>query len=244
MPDEYSAWACAKQVFSPSTGQFADPGKPHDRGAVDSETGDKAVNPKTPPGGETVRERITLILILASFCLSLGTMASAAETQQWLHVRVVEGPDQEDNIAVNLPLNLIEMILANIESDEISEGVIHLDDMDFDIAMARAVLKAVVDSDDGEFMTVESSDRFDVESIKVLKKDDELKVLIEEDGEQVDVRMPISVLKALVQGDDADELDILGALNEMARQGDSTLVTVDDGESKVRVWIDSSMQGI
>ena len=57
-------------------------------------------------------------------------------------------------------------------------------------------------------------------------------------GAQVDVRFPFAVLDALFSGTDEHELDLVAAARALAQYGDGDIVTVDDGQSKVRVWVD------
>ncbi|MCP4548835.1 MAG: hypothetical protein GY835_20455 [bacterium] len=190
-----------------------------------------------------MRERITLITILFFFCLSLG-MAAHGKTSQWLHVRVVEGGRSDENVSVNLPLSMVSAILENVECDEFRDGAIRIDDSEFDLQMVNAILTAIVDAEDGEFVMIENHSRYSDEEVRVCKEKDELLVKVDEDGEKVNIRVPISVMKALVEGDNDNELDIVSALEELAKEGDTTLVVVEDGDNMIRVWVDSSMQGI
>jgi hypothetical protein len=54
----------------------------------------------------------------------------------------------------------------------------------------------------------------------------------------VDVKVPFSVVNALLSGG-KDELDVVAALRALGEYPNLDLVTVEDGSSKVRVWIDS-----
>ena len=58
-----------------------------------------------------------------------------------------------------------------------------------------------------------------------------------EGGDQVEIRVPISVLDALVSGDD-DELDLLAAVRALGEHEEETLVMVQETDSTVRIWID------
>ena len=54
--------------------------------------------------------------------------------------------------------------------------------------------------------------------------------------------MPFSVVDTLLEGD-GDELNLVGALREMARSSDSgEIIQVKDGETNVRIWIDNNNQ--
>ena len=92
---------------------------------------------------------------------------------------------------------------------------------------------------DTELVTVESEH----ENIKVNKVGDEIQIDIDDHGDVVKVRVPIKVAEAMLAGGE-DELDVLAALRELAAQGEATLVTVDGEDEQIRVWVDTSMEGI
>jgi len=45
------------------------------------------------------------------------------------------------------------------------------------------------------------------------------------------------VVDALFAGDE-DQIDLAGAIRALAEHGDGEMVTVTDGETRVRVWVD------
>src|SRR2546428_10115 len=56
--------------------------------------------------------------------------------------------------------------------------------------------------------------------------------------QRVEVRVPMTVVAALLSGG-KDELDLVAALQALGDHPDTELVTVEDGENTVRVWLDS-----
>ena len=96
------------------------------------------------------------------------------------------------------------------------------------------------DAEDGVYINVEDVD----EEITVARVKDHIVIRVEEDGgdEEVDVKMPVAVIDALLSGD-GDELDILAAIRAFGKQGGGDLVMVSDDESTVRVWIDEMSSG-
>jgi hypothetical protein len=50
--------------------------------------------------------------------------------------------------------------------------------------------------------------------------------------------VPFTVVDALLSGG-KDELDLLAAVRTLGTIGDTVLVTVNDKDSKVRIWVDS-----
>ncbi|MGH9793577.1 MAG: hypothetical protein ACRD5G_02285 [Candidatus Acidiferrales bacterium] len=180
-----------------------------------------------------------LVLLAAAFA---APVSAQAQSEKWLHVRVNEGPEGE-TVRVNVPLSLAEAILPSIKVKHFEGGKVrleehmraHIEDVDI-----RGILEAVKNSQDGEFVTVESKK----DNVRVAKKAGYLLVEVREmdkDGkerEKVDVKMPMTVVDALLSGG-KDELDILAAVRALAQHGDTELVTVQDNKTTVRVWVDS-----
>jgi hypothetical protein len=55
---------------------------------------------------------------------------------------------------------------------------------------------------------------------------------------RVEVRLPLTVVDALASAG-GNELDLVAGVRALATQGDTELVTVKDGKSTVRIWLDS-----
>lgn len=179
-------------------------------------------------------------LIAGLAILLLGTGATAqAKDDLWVHVSVDGGHDDEgERVRVNVPLQLVSTILPLIEHDEFHGGRIRLDDEDLDHEDVVAILRAVAEADEGEYVTIEDDD----DIVHVSKKDKVLTVQVrdrdEEDGDHVDIQIPVSVLQALVSGDE-DELDVMAAIEALGKEGKGNLVTVNDEDGTlVKVWID------
>ena len=56
---------------------------------------------------------------------------------------------------------------------------------------------------------------------------------------QIDVRFPLPVVDALLSGPDG-RLDFSAAIRVLADYDEGDMVTVRDGDTTVRVWVDSS----
>lgn len=176
------------------------------------------------------------LLWIALSLLGLSGAAGAAEPEHWLHVRVQDGADK---IAVNLPIELVSAILDAADSDHYRHGALVIEDREFDHALVAAMLDAAVRSRDGEFVRIEEGDGG---RVRVHKEKDMLLVHIDDESEQVRVSLPIAVARAMLEAE-GEALNVKAALEEMAKRG-GALVTIDDGESTVRVWVDGSMEGI
>ena len=58
-----------------------------------------------------------------------------------------------------------------------------------------------------------------------------------EDGADVNVQIPSSVVDALLSGE-GEELNFRAAIEALAAEGEGELVTVNDDDDRVRVWVD------
>jgi hypothetical protein len=183
--------------------------------------------------------------ILSGLILSLLLLTGAASAgDRWLHVRVDEGGRHGERVRVQLPLNMIKAILPLIETDELRHGRVYVGHEDLDVAEIRAILSAVQEAPDGEYVSIDGDD----ESVLVAKRGDYLYVRAEErdrwdEGEVVRVRVPMVVVEALLTGD-PDELDLVAAINALDDLGSTELVRVDDGESRVKIWIDDQQEDL
>jgi hypothetical protein len=169
-----------------------------------------------------------------------GVTASAqtASSERWLHVRVECTDNRGETVRVNVPLSLAEKILPAIHNGELHEGKIRFDHGNMGDVDLRAILEAVRDSKDGEFVTVQKNDG----EVRVAKQAGFLVVhardnKYDKDG-RVEVRVPMTVVNALVSAG-SRELDIAAAIRALSSAGDSELVSVKDRHNTVRVWVDS-----
>ena len=170
---------------------------------------------------------------IALFFVASGLLAQ----ERWFHVRVTEGGEEPTHVAVNLPLSLIEAAIKLVPEEVHKEIDVELNEVDFDLEDLRQFWSEVKDVQDATFVTVQSPD----ETVKIAKEGDMLVARTTEksaDGAQVDVRFPFAVLDAMFQGTAEHELDLVGAVRALAEYGDGDIVTVDDGETRVRVWVD------
>lgn len=162
--------------------------------------------------------------------------------ERWLHVRVSEEGTDPVEVSVNLPLTLIESALALIPAEVEEEIRMELNEVDFDMEELRAFWREARNTDDATFVTVESEE----ESIRVAKEGDFLvaeTTELREGGAEVSVRFPFEILDALFEGEE-NKLDLAGAVRALAEHGDGDIVTVKDGETRVRVWVDDDNESV
>ncbi|MBV8515007.1 MAG: hypothetical protein JO260_06880 [Acidobacteria bacterium] len=168
----------------------------------------------------------------------------SASRDRWLHVRVDDPDSKGEIVRVNIPLELAEKVLPTIDKDQFHKGRVKLDHFDCNGVDFRALLNAVRDSKDGEFVTVQDKDQ----DVRVAKQNNYFLVhVIDKEGSKdskdhkrsnVEVKIPMRVVDALFSAG-KDEVDLVAGLHALALQGDTELVSVKDHEQTVRVWLDS-----
>jgi hypothetical protein len=172
-----------------------------------------------------------LTLVLAS------TIALAGGDTKWLHVKVHEKGGDGEMVRVNLPMDLVAKVLPLIEAEGFDRGKVSFDGHELKEVDIRGILEAVKDAEDGEYVTVEGPD----ENVRVAKKGNRLFVKVEEEGDEpeyVNVEIRMEVVEALLSGEE-DELDVLAAVEALAKYGEQELVSVDASDATVRIWVDS-----
>ena len=184
--------------------------------------------------------------ILCAGLVLLATTADTALAGRWIHVRVKEYSGDGETVKINFPLRSAAKLIALVDDDDIQGGRIRFNDRDMDAEKLRAIWEAVREAEDGEFVTVESESG---EDVRVSRDGEYLLVKVEDrDGrrsrrvETVDIRMPITVVDALLSGNE-DELNIAAAIEALDRHGPGEIISVDDEDSQVRIWVDESQSG-
>jgi hypothetical protein len=173
--------------------------------------------------------------------ISAGPLKAQSGTPpgRWLHVRVDSNEAGGETVRVNVPVEFAEKVLASVDHDRLHHGRISLGASELNGFDLRAMLDAVRTVHDGEFVTVNSRD----ENVRVAKQDGLLLIHAVDkhsgkSGENVEVRVPMNVVEALVAPGN-QELDLVRAIHALASVGDTELVDVKDANNTVRVWLDS-----
>jgi hypothetical protein len=201
---------------------------------------------------------LTLALVTAGSLVTPITSAQSGSpsTDRWLHVSVIAKDVNGETVRVNVPLDLVEKVLPAISKDKLQAGKVHVREFEMNGVDIRAILEAVKNTKDGEFVTVDSRKQ----NVRVAKEAGYLVVKVRETKEaryaeksddkqtapteeRVDVRVPMSVVEALLSGA-KDELDLVAAVRALSKHGDSVLVTVEDRKNTVKVWVDSKNTGM
>lgn len=180
-----------------------------------------------------------LSLALAATLLLCTAPLLASTDGLWLHVRVEEKGGEASNVSVNLPLNVVEKAIPMIPQDVIGEHGLQIEDQEITVQQLRELWTELAREDDMTLATVEGNS----ENVLVAKRGGYLVVTVDESSEegdaaQVNVRIPASVVDALLSGE-GEHLDIVAALRALAAHGEGELVTVVEKDSSVRVWVDA-----
>lgn len=200
---------------------------------------------------------LTLALVAAGAAVApiVRAQSGTQSADRWLHMSVNSKDADGETVRVNVPLSLVEKVLPAISKDKLQAGKIKVREFEMNGVDIRAVLDAVKNTKDGEFVTVESRK----EHVRVAKENGYLVVKVRETRaprkseksddkpaapveERVDVRVPMTVVEALLSGA-KDELDLVAAIRALSAHGDSILVTVEDRRNTVKVWVDSKNAG-
>ena len=179
----------------------------------------------------------SLTLVAMMGVLLSATTALAQEPERWLHVHIMSTGHKSETVRVNVPLSVAEQILPAIHAHGLQNGRVKIAgkiSRDVDL---QALLNAVRQSPDNEFLTIVS----DKERVRVAKSGEYLLVTVAENKEHsqnVDIKIPIQVVDALLSNGQ-EELDVLAALRVLKSFGNIELVKVTDQNQNVRIWLDS-----
>jgi hypothetical protein len=169
-------------------------------------------------------------------CLVLASVAggmAAASDERWIHVRVDDNGGAKGHVDIQVPIELVSTLLPVLKGAG-SRGGIHIDGNTTDLAELRGYWGALKSAKDGDYVTVRDADS----DVRVAKRGGYFTVAVDDKGGKSRVRMkiPLPLVDAVLAGGDTLDVDALGTALAQAPVGE--LVTVDDDDSHVRIWID------
>ncbi len=180
------------------------------------------------------------LMVLLPLCLAVFAAAVWAQQERpWIHIHVSEGGDDDKEVRVNLPFGLAKVALGVLSDEIVNEGRLELKNHDISVEELRQMWLELKNSGDAEFVSVEHADK----SVRVAREGARLVVSVEghgdtDDAKSVRIDVPVTLIDALFAGEGAT-LDLEGALGELQdERGD--IVSVEDGDKQVRIWIDNS----
>jgi hypothetical protein len=168
-----------------------------------------------------------------------ATLDAQGGNATWLHVRVEEGPRQS-KVSVNLPMAVVEAALAAAPDTVVREGRFQIGGKKgLSVVEMRKVWTEIKNAGDTELVTVEDKD----ETVRVSRTGDLVQVRVDRPGREESVRVdvPVSLVDAALAGD-GETIDVKALVKELSkRRGD--VVSVNEKDNKVRIWIDESARG-
>ncbi len=174
--------------------------------------------------------------LAASLALAVGAVPLQAQTP-WIHIEVDENEADASHVKVNLPLSVVQIALEAAPDKIVNDGRIHLHhiDEDLDIEDLRRMWQELRSAPDSELVSIEGKEG---ETVSVRRRGDQILIDVDDrqDKHTVRVQLPVAVVDALFSSE-GQELNLKDAIAELKKlRGD--IVRVDDGETKVRIWID------
>lgn len=176
-------------------------------------------------------------VLIAATCFPAAAIASKPEpSTHWIHVKVDQRAPEVETVRINLPVRLAAEILPMIKDGQMHGGFVRLDSLgthgDVDL---KGMLAAIKDAEDGEYVTVDSPD----EKVRIHKRDGLLLINVQEfqpEPQTVEVKVRMDVLEAMLSGPPG-ELNVSAALAVLGSD-EAELVTVQEQDETVRIWVD------
>ena len=172
-------------------------------------------------------------LVIAGCAVGFASAVDAGE--KWIHVRVDDAGEANARVDIQVPVGLVSTLLPALEG---RHGVhaVHVDGSNMDMAELRNYWNAVREARDGQYVTVRDAGS----DVRISKSDGFLMLLVNDQGggSRVRMKIPVPLVDALLAGGDAIDVDSIGTALDKAPLGD--LLTVDDEDSHIRIWIDTA----
>jgi hypothetical protein len=184
--------------------------------------------------------KASIVGLLAAVTLAAPSASSVwAQTRTpWIHVRVEE-PKKDSKVSVNVPLTVAEAALALAPRSVVADGKIHIGDKGRHLSVAdlRRMWKELRTTGDAELVSIEEK----AQTVKITRVGEHVRVRVDSpaETETVDIDVPVTALDALFSGE-GESLDLRAALAVMQKHR-GEVIKVEDGDSKVRIWIDEEM---
>jgi len=176
--------------------------------------------------------RIGVVVLL----LGINGPVLAQSKDPWLHLEVQEKSSDPALVKVNLPISMVDVALDLVKDDKFRHGQFKLDTKEISVAEMRRLWSELKKAGDGEFVSVEKK----TETVRIARQGDLLLVKVTGPDKQkakVDLKIPMAVVDALLQGS-GDQLNVKAALVAMQQRSLGEILTVNDEQTQVRLWID------
>jgi hypothetical protein len=172
------------------------------------------------------------LILLASATLVAGTVS--ASDDRWIHVRVDETDGAKGRVDIQVPVGMVSSLLPVLKGKH-AHGSVKVDCKDVDLAELRGYWNAVRSAKDGDYVTVHDEES----DVRISKSGGFLRLTVDEKdgGGRVRMKVPLTLVDAAFAGDDSIDLEALG--HALAKVPVGEILTVDDDDSHVRIWIDA-----
>lgn len=171
--------------------------------------------------------------LVITLCAGAATPVSAAD--RWIHVRVDDADGGKGRVDIQVPVGLVQSLLPVLRGVN-GGGSVRVDSKSLDVAELREYWSAVRNANDGEYVTVRDRDS----NVRIAKRAGHLLLNVDDDGGKSRVRMkvPVPMIDAVLTGGDTLDMNALGIA--LANAPDGELLSVNDEDSRVRIWIDGA----
>ena len=176
--------------------------------------------------------------VLSLLALSLTAATAFAGTDRlWLHVKVDGDGGDSSHVRVNVPLALAKSMLPALTEGHFDADHFRFNHSDLDTNDLRKMWAELKKVGDNEFITVKDHG----DEVHISRSGENVLVHADDKDSKVMVKVPVTVVDALLSGK-GDELDLEAAIDALEKHGAGELVSVDDEDSTVRIWVDSKSQ--
>jgi hypothetical protein len=177
--------------------------------------------------------RRALPAALAALLLALPAAALDRGTP-WLHVRVDDPGADGAHVRVNLPLALVEAVVAILPRDAGGEARIVIGDGEMTVAELRRQWREL--GRRGRPLEV----RDDEQLTRLQRRGDRLVIEtrdLDRPGERTRVQISSAVVEALLSGH-GERLDLAAAVRALADAGSGTVLALTEDGGRVEIWVD------
>jgi hypothetical protein len=180
-------------------------------------------------------QKTIVFIFMTSLLLGSVGLAQTQVRAPWIHLEVVEKADDPGTIKVNLPISMVDVALNMVKDKNLKEGRFKLDHTDFSVAEMRQLWNELKNAGNAEFVTVEKKD----ETVRISRQGNLVLIKVSESKktENVDIKIPVGVVDALLSGP-GEELNLKAALLAMKEKNVGDILTVNEANTQVRLWID------
>ena len=177
-------------------------------------------------------------LVLSVIAVLVLASAGLAQTQSrgpWMHLEVVEKSDDPGTVKVNLPISMVDVALNLVKDKNLQDGHFKMGHNDMSVAEMRQLWSELKNAGNAEFVTVQKRD----ETVRISREGSFVLVKVShtKNAEKVDIKMPVSVVDALLSGP-GEELNLKAAVTAMKVGNVGDILTINESNTQVRLWID------